>query len=320
MASATAVAHQVARAALADRTARLVRAFWDRADQHNIAASWARLVPQVAELIASGQYEAAQATNPYLAQVLGELTPEAEVQPAAFAGVAPDGRPLHGLLMYPVWATLRALKAGASLAAAWVSGAALLDLITRTVIADTGRQADQAGMVATLDVTGYVRVVELPACSRCIILAGTVYPTSEGFARHPRCDCTMEPITRGHTAKPLNDDQLFESMTAAQQNRTFGEAGAQAIRDGADIAQVVNARRGMNELRAGSARALVTTEGITRRGFAGQRMRNFTAGRPQGQRYRVSRTPRHMPEEIYERANGDRAEAIAQLRRFGYVA
>ncbi|MFJ7212656.1 hypothetical protein [Amycolatopsis sp. NPDC098790] len=32
----------------------------------------------------------------------------------------------------------------------------------------------------------------------CIILVGRPYRYSQGFRRHPRCDCTMTPVTREH--------------------------------------------------------------------------------------------------------------------------
>jgi hypothetical protein len=78
-------------------------------------------------------------------------------------------------------------------------------------------------------------------------------------------------------------------MDAAEQDRVFGKGGAQAIRDGADMAKVVNARRGM-----------VTAEG-----------RLFTTEA-------AGRTPRLMPEQIYRDA-ASREDAIRLLRRFGYI-
>jgi len=92
------------------------------------------------------------------------------------------------------------------------------------------------------------------------------------------------------------------------ENCAFTVAGAQAIRDGADIFQVVNARRGMSTVTTFGRQLSTTTEGVTRRGFAGQRMR--AAG--------VSSPVRLTPQAIYELAS-DRAEAIRLLYRFGYL-
>jgi hypothetical protein len=90
----------------------------------------------------------------------------------------------------------------------------------------------------------------------------------------------------------------FRSMTPAQQTRIFTAAGAQAIRDGADINQVVNARRGV------SVAGRTTREGTTSRGLAGMRLQ----GRA-----------RLMPEQIYAQAHGNRDLALQMLRQHGYL-
>jgi len=84
----------------------------------------------------------------------------------------------------------------------------------------------------------------------------------------------------------------FDSLPAAEQARLFTKAGAEAIRQGADVAQVVNARRGMY---SAAGRALTTT-GTDRR-------------------LRV----RLMPEEIIREADGNRAEALRLLRLHRYL-
>lgn len=135
-------------------------------------------------------------------------------------------------------------------------------------------------------------------------------------------------------------------MSQAEQNRIFTRAGARAIRDGADMNQIVNARRGaaglsvpgrltaeeQRMLRGGRDRGrltrqpvygqevFTTTEGTTRRGLAGRRLGAWSedATRRRGARYRSARTPRLMPESIYELAE-DREDAVRLLRRFGYI-
>src|SRR5699024_1103862 len=80
-----------------------------------------------------------------------------------------------------------------------------------------------------------------------------------------------------------NANDYFDSLSREEQDKTFGKAGAQAIRDGADPAQVVNARSGMQPAGAllgkGAADAqrrmygrelLVATSGTTRRGEFGR--------------------------------------------------
>ncbi|WSF39432.1 hypothetical protein OG548_08260 [Streptomyces sp. NBC_01356] len=172
-------------------------------------------------------------------------------------------------------------------------------MAVRTVISDTGRQADQAAMVANRNVVAYVRVVELPACSRCIILAGREYGVSSGFLRHPRCDCTMEPVTRKRRPMPLDAEELFKSMSADQRRKVFGEAGTQAIEDGSSISTVVNARKSMDQVQMFGKRVQVTYVGTGSR--------------------KKKRPPRLMPEEIYRLAGDDRAHAIRLLYKNGYL-
>jgi hypothetical protein len=233
-------------------------------------------------------------------ELLGTVAAEdPQVDPEQFARQAPDGRDVMGLLAQSAPAAIDAQRKGFSLRAAMARGAAFLDMAVRTVVADTGRQADQVSMVANRHVNGYVRVVELPACSRCIILADRVYEVSTGFLRHPRCDCTMEPITRNHTPTPLDAYDLFESMTPAQRRKTFGEAGMKAIEDGASISSVVNARKSMAKVEMFGRTVQATYVGTGSR--------------------KKKRPPRLMPEEIYRLAEGDREHAIRLLFKNGYL-
>ena len=105
----------------------------------------------------------------------------------------------------------------------------------------------------------------------------------------------------------------------------FTNAGAEAIREGADINQVVNARRGMTKSQSGR---LVrdrfgnysTTEGITRRGHAYQHLSPSRASdvRAAGSRYSRANRPRMMPETLREVAT-DRDDFIRLLKANGYI-
>lgn len=303
--SAEAVQHQVQRAALSAETARLAAKLWREVDPHNLAADWQAKVHRVAALVAAGQLAAARQADPYLAAILEAVEAEGAVWPAALAGVASDGRDLADLLMYPVWSALSALTRGASLAMSLVTGGALLDLLARTMVADAGRAADLVAMAARPAVTSYVRVVELPACARCILLAGREYGLSTGFARHPRCDCGMEPVTKNYRPTPVDAGDVYGRMSRAQRLKAFGAAAVEAIDAGADIAQVVNARRGMKSATAYGRQVQATSEGVTRRGLAGKRRIG-------------ARSPRLMPEAIVDLAD-DRDHMIRLLKQHGYL-
>jgi hypothetical protein len=105
-------------------------------------------------------------------------------------------------------------------------------------------------------------------------------------------------------------------MTEAQQRRGFGEAGMKAIADGADLTQVVNARRGMTTVTRYGRTVQATREGTTRRGLYGSRRAKFE--KVLGARYARAKAPRLMPEEIYRLAK-DREHAIRLLQRNGYL-
>lgn len=318
--SPAAAAHQKERARLATVTARAAGRAWRKVDGADIRGTWTRELPEVLALLAGGQLAAARSAEPYLVRLLGDddgQPASVYLAPDALTGVAPDGRPLASLMMLPVWTALHAISRGASLAVSLVTGQALLDMLVRTVIADTGRAADLVGMILRPAVTSYIRVVEFPACARCILLAGVEYGISTGFRRHPRCDCTMEPVTRTHRPAPVDAMDAYQSMTPQQQHKVFGGAAVKALAAGADIGQVVNARRGMSTATYYGRTVQTTTEGITRRGIAGGRRGKFE--RVAGKRYSTARAPRLMPEEIYRLADGDRAHAVRLLRTHGYI-
>lgn len=311
-------AHQADRAAQAAATATAVRSVWMATDPEDLEGSWLTGALLAAELIHAGQVAAAATADPWLSQEAGPG--EGAVDPETAAAAAGDLTPA---LLYPLLIALNRLRRGFSTAMSILSGAAFLEMVTRSLVADAGRIADMAGMIARPRVVSYVRVVHLPACARCIILAGREYTLSDGFLRHPNCDCTLAPRRPGDTWALASPQSLYQEMTSAQQRRAFGQAGQQAIGAGADLGQVVNARRGMTTATRYRRTVQATTEGTTRRGLYGRRRAKFekAAGVRFGEdtRGRTRATSvRLMPEEIYRQAD-DRAHAIRLLRRYGYI-
>ncbi|WP_433699092.1 hypothetical protein [Nocardiopsis sp. CA-288880] len=312
-APALALDHKADTTRLATATAQAARAEWARVDPDQIRTSWQARLPRVLTLVVAAQRAAAGLSEPYLRQLLG-LAPDAALDPAALSGIASDGRPLDSLLAQPAVTALTYLATGRAVGDAMAAGVAMLELIVGTQVHDAGRVADLIGIAARPGVA-YTRVVDLPACARCIVLAGQTYAYSEGFERHPRCDCAVLPIRSGESP-PLSPRELFASMSPAEQLRRFGAGAVEAIREGADIGQVVNARRGLTT----AAGRLFTTEGTTRRGYAGGRMA-ATAGtaRAAGERYARAALARPMPEQILAEAES-REDAIAALIAYGYLS
>ncbi|MBG0828546.1 hypothetical protein HS041_12280 [Planomonospora sp. ID67723] len=319
-----ATAEQVAQAhyrrqkALASTAAVAAARQWDLLDRDRLTESWqAGVGPAVVTATTQAQLAAAQQAPAYLEELAeaqgGSITAPLLIA-STFAGVASDGRPLASLLFLPVLLVKSLLRDGISLLEAFRRGRSMLTLLTSTQVADAGRAAVSVGMTTERRWVTYIRTVTLPACGRCIILAGKEYSWSTGFLRHPRCDCGMTPrFNTDSSPLPPNPAELFRNMTPEQQNKAFTNAGAAAIRDGADIGQVVNARRGMTT----AAGRSITTEGTTVRGLAGRRLGELKKQR--GERYRRSQIPRPTPEQIYKDAAGDRELAIQLLKRFAYI-
>lgn len=320
MASPVAVARHRERQRLATRTAVIAQGLWDQLDPDDLTRSMVVMQPSMVELVSSAQTAAATGADVYVDELLeGRLRPAGRVRASAFARVASDGRPLASLLVQPVISAKVRMGRGAPLTAALAGGRFQLGRIVATQIYDAGRVAD--GVAVAARGAGYVRMLRQPSCSRCIVLAGRTYRWNDGFQRHPSCDCVHVPAPQAALEGLVTDPrQVFESLSHADQDRLFGAAGAQAIRDGADLAQVVNARRGLS-----TAGGRFTLEGTTRRGFAGRRLEAAGAAvqRRPGSRYGSVttprlRTPRLMPEAIYE-LSATRDEAIEALRRHGFL-
>lgn len=317
--SPAAVAHQERLLRLAAAAARAAGRAWGQVDRNDIRGSWRAQLAAVVVTVAAAQLAVAEQTEPYLVRLLGRDAAPAEgdrINPRALSGVTVDGRPLAPVLAGPMFVALAAIARGVQERQALAAGSAALDLTVRTTVADTARAADTVGMVTRPAVTSYIRVVESGACDRCLILAGREYGVSTGFLRHPRCQCGMEPVTREHRPTPQDPRAVFDRMSPEQQAKRFGKAGAAAIRDGADLAQVVNARRGMQPAGA-------TTEGTTRRGaffhLEFQRLKDEgqVPADATGRGFRLP-TARLTPTEIYRRAE-TREQAIEGLRRYGYL-
>lgn len=283
--------HAASQVALGRQAAAELGRLWAQVDRRNIADSWRLFLPRALVVLTAAQTLAASAADGYVDSTLTGGT-ESRLLPQAFAGVASDGRPLVTLLQQPVFTALHQIGAGVTPGRGMASGGFLLDAIGRTQVADAGRVAVGTAIAAHPRATGYARLVVGKTCSRCLILAGRIYRWNTGFARHPRCDCRHAPLS-GPAPDGLitNPRAHFDSLDRTQQNALLGEAGAEAVRNGADMARVVNARRGMQTAADGR---LYTTEAAGRR-------------------------PRLMPEQIMREAKGDRAETVRLLRLHGYL-
>ena len=284
------------------------------------------------EMVAHGQLLAAQAAIASADVALDlqhyDVVPELSADPEAFAGVTGSGDPVMGLAYAQAQKITELVDTEAPIterAQVWHHAGVMLATATQTAISDAARMAILTHLAARPGTT-WVRVVRPPCCARCAILAGKKGDSRMKFLRHPGCDCTAIPVSEAtsdmHKLFYFDAKEYFDSLSPEQQAKVFTKAGARAIRDGADINQVVNARRGMKTITsAGGRRRLITTEGTTKRGWASEYLREQYGASLQkaGGRYRRTSVARLMPEEIYRIAGADRDLALSLLHKNGFL-
>jgi hypothetical protein len=287
-------------------TVRAGRRAWAQLNNNQISGSWTELVRTLLPAVVAAQRRVAASGATYGAAALAAqdayVPPRGFVNEAALAGYAADGRSLAGLLYSPATTTKIMIGRGMSPTAANRVGGMALDRILQSTVADTARTA--AGIdIAVRPGCGYVRVLVGTSCPNCVILAGRFYRWNAGFKRHPGDDCVHVPTTQALSEGMVTDPyEHFRAMSEAEQDEFWGPADAQAIRDGADIYRVGNARR--------RAKGMTTLEG-TGRDRRGRRAygRGFAQGLSGG---------RLTPEGIYAQASS-REEALDLLETHGYI-
>lgn len=285
--------------------------------------AWRDAVQSIGDRLLLMQVAIASMADPYLNDVLesqnADPSSDGDVDPAAFADLTDGG---GSWLQALVFAPNSTREPGRD----WTTRFDFVaSSIVKTGLTDTARSSVQSGMQARGSCEYYVRMLRGKSCARCAVLAGRKYKSAVAFRRHKRCDCAHIPGPEAIDDWTVNPDTYFRSLTAEEQSDRFGKAGAEAIRLGADMSQVVNAEKGVSVVSAYGVDVLRTLEGTTKRGIAGQRLGEEGFAKTTGlksSRYAHSRTPRLMPDEIFlqaERLGWDREEILRQLKRFAYV-
>lgn len=256
--------------------------------------------PDVARVVSAYQLAAAAVAADTYSKAFD--TPKA-VNPQAFMGWTSAGFPLTD----PLEQMVKDLTAAVDKEAADLLASAefRIERFAISEVQDAGRQASSVALVDMPLHENYVRVLTPPSCGRCAVLAGRIYRDLDGFQRHPLCDCVMWPVKDWGDA--VRQGLGFDAIEAFDAGEVTGlsTADTQAIADGADFNQVVNAAQGMSTTNIFGHDVKATLYGTTKR--AGWRQRN------------PDRLVRLRPESIYQIADGDRAEAIRLLRLYGYL-
>lgn len=204
------------------------------------------------------------------------------------------------------------METGSTQARAWQAGGELLATIVQTALSDSSRMAKAVAGLARPR-TLYVRMLRPPSCSRCAILAGKRGHWARPFQRHPGCDCTQVPVATDADVTfegPAFDAKAyFNSLNGEDQGKVFTKAGAEAIREGADVAAVINSRSGMSASGDSFTRAGATNRSRAMRYYLGRD--GDLRGQPMFTRLSVP--------QIIRQTEGDPQRRIAQLYRHGYL-
>lgn len=264
--------------------------------------------PEVLALVALYQLAAATQAVAAIARMASSALTSPLTIPSAFAGVSSGGFPVAEPIIATIDKYAPAPVEAVPTEPWWDDASAFAAEVERLVasqVHDAGVSASQVEIVARPDWTNYVRMLVLPSCPRCVVLAGRVYRDLDAFSRHPpTCDCVMIPVTDWQEA---HDNGLVSSPREAFEKGGIvglSKADERAIRDGANIAKVVNASRGMYTTDLFGRRVKATTEATTKR--AAWRKAN------------PSTLVRLRPESIYRYAESHE-DALRLLRRYGYL-
>jgi hypothetical protein len=274
-------------------TALATKSIWQQMTD-DFDRSWRSVGPALLETVELGRAAAVTRSLGYTAAVLDETSQQAPaagaLNPGRFLESAPNGQPMAAVLSGSIVQAKVAVRDGAQPAAALAQAERWLTGVVLTTMADTGRSVVGADITQRPTITGYVRMLNAPSCSRCIILAGKFFRWNEVFQRHPRCDCKHIPAQDAEWAKAegfISDPyEAFKALSPSEQERVFGRIEARAIRDGADIYRIENTK----------LRGLGTAKSREKYG-----------------------TPTKLTIDDIYRTAGNRRNAIAAMEREGYI-
>lgn len=229
--------------ALRDRTVRQVVRLWPSVDPYDIDASLLPVLAATDALLTVAQVGAVQLQDAYLSAFIASETGTAPVarytDPSRFAGYTRDGRRTSDVLALSSVSMKAATAAGASASAVAASGLARTVRAVRTETVDAARTASLTSMATDPDVSASMRATSGEPCAACLALAGTRIPNDgELWAIHGSCSCTAEPVLRGLPNRfgPPTGAAIVGAMGAAKAAQVYGEARAESIDAGSDLA------------------------------------------------------------------------------------
>lgn len=279
---------------------------WKRVNPGSIVSSWQSMSADVIGAVMIAQHETITNNDAYLDFAFNEQNIDgldARLRPGSIVGTMPaTGATLDAALAGVAFHTLDHIGRGYSTREAMDGGMLELSQLVQYAVADASRASAQVRIGTAKTNVGYTRVVSAGCCARCAVLAGRFYRWNAGFLRHPNCLCLHFPATSAVASETATDPYAqFEALSPTEQDRIYTKSGAEAIRNGADMNQVVNARRGM------TTSGRFTSEGSSKRGY----YRNASdAGRAGKRRLSV--------DEILRRSGNDKERFASLLSEYGY--
>lgn len=286
--------------------------------------SWARTAGTMYQILTTAQKRIVDQSLAYIPDVLEDTDQKADqvarIQPRSLIGVSGSGIAIPDVLNSAPIRAKEAIQRGGTQFEALKSAGLWLTGTAGTILSDTGRATEQLGMYTRPDIHGYVRMLSPPSCGRCAIQAGKRFRTNQGFQRHPRCDCRHIPETESLSDDlTVNPDAYFRSLDAKGQEKLAGSlANARAVREGADLGQVVNAYGRTAGMQVAQVRPIkvdrfgdkYTKAGTTKRGIAGKAQLRL--------RQHGEQQARLMPESIYRRARSQ-DDVLRLLKLYGWI-
>jgi hypothetical protein len=218
-----------------ERTQAVARIAWQH-DPRDLDASHEAWLAATLPAVVSGQREVARFSRGYLTAFLSsELGGRAESE-AEFVGVGNDrgGRPLREALRSPLIVTKVEITRGVSVDRALRYGLKRAEFMVGQAVDHVARETLAKGIRDDDRIVGYVRAVR-GTCGACLGAASGRFGAGVPFKVHPNCKCVQEPSVAGvrdRFPRPTGR-QIFEAMTAAEQDAAVGPRVAGAVRAGA---------------------------------------------------------------------------------------
>jgi hypothetical protein len=223
------LAHR-ARAAAAADWGRMV----DLEDLDRTQPAWARTIAAtLAALQGAGTRLTAAYLAAFLTSELGRPIAPAHLDENRYVGASRAGKPLADALVSTVITVKQAIAAGHDRGQAGQEG---LHQAVRLAGAETlaPPRAALADLMAGDDrIAGWRRVTS-GGCGACIAAAAHPFSAQEPMKIHDGCKCTAEPVVRDVPDRfpRRNGHEIFNAMTAPEQDDLLGAEKAQLIRSG----------------------------------------------------------------------------------------